>query len=161
MPPAPRDAEILLTPEGERRLADLVQRTRDAGGDLTPLQVRVLLDELVESGDGWALGADGGGRVRALLRAAGADLLPGEPGGDAGMPRIAPGRVAEVVQAARGGRGVVAGAVARAVGAGHAWEGLLGFLDRAGDEGVVAIPWPDDAVGDDAPARASAASPPA
>lgn len=152
-------ADVLLTPGGEDRLAALLRDTHDAERPLSPIQAQVLLDELVEGGDAWPLGAAAPRRVRAVLRASGlGDLAP--PGGaHAGIRRIEAARVGSALAAAEGGRALVAGALARAVGAGDAWDGLMGFLGAAGRrEGVVVAPWP--AAGDASrrpPARRSAA----
>lgn len=135
--------EILLTPRGEERLGDLARASHSQGLPVSEMQLRVLVDHLVETGDCWAVGVSGSRRVRTLARAGGVEL-DGAPRGSAGIRRISADDLARSRVAANGARGAVIAALAKAVGAGREWEGLVRFLETAGEsEGVLALPWPE------------------
>ncbi|HWH13271.1 MAG TPA: hypothetical protein VNT51_00885 [Miltoncostaeaceae bacterium] len=143
MPPEPTVPEILLTRRGEERLTAFLARAGTVGGRPSSLQVRVLVDQLVDQGEGWAPRPGSAWRLRALSRAAGAEVLPAAPA-PGGMRRIPHARVAALLAATDGGRGAAIGTLARVAGVAGEWDGLLDFLrgaDRAGGElTVVADP---------------------
>lgn len=139
----PASGAILLTRRGEDRVAAMARGVRDAGTVVSPLQLRVLIDDLVDSGDCWTVEPGRGRRVRALMRLSGLDLAPGDA--RPGSPRrIPPADVAAALAAARGPRGLVVAGLARSLGAGDSWDNLLSFLEHADAQlGVASMPWPN------------------